>query len=205
MRVSVTGAAGFTGSPIVCELRDAGHQVPGLALPGGAASPLAAAGAGARRGTADEPGSHLAAAVYGMVFEGMSAGVYLVLEWTLREGRTEPRCRRTGAGRPASGTFQASRRSRRSSAPRSSTRCWRSACPGRLPFTTCSSRRRSTPGAGAAPGRARADELASVALVDGRAGRATRFAAVSARGMQRSARFGRGIVNRPDFAGSQVR
>jgi uncharacterized membrane protein len=35
-------------------------------------------------------GSHLAAAVYGMVFEGMSAGAYLVMEWTLREGRTQP-------------------------------------------------------------------------------------------------------------------
>jgi uncharacterized membrane protein len=35
-------------------------------------------------------GAHLAAAVYGMVLEGMAVSFYLVLEWTLREGRTQP-------------------------------------------------------------------------------------------------------------------
>jgi nucleoside-diphosphate-sugar epimerase len=47
MCVSVTGAAGFTGSVIVRELP---------ALPGEAALPLAAARAGAHRRTADESG-----------------------------------------------------------------------------------------------------------------------------------------------------
>jgi uncharacterized membrane protein len=35
-------------------------------------------------------GSHLAAAVYGMVLEGTAIGFYLIVEWTLREGRTQP-------------------------------------------------------------------------------------------------------------------
>jgi TMEM175 potassium channel family protein len=35
-------------------------------------------------------GAHLAAASYGVVLEGMSIGFALVLEWTLREGRTVP-------------------------------------------------------------------------------------------------------------------
>jgi uncharacterized membrane protein len=35
-------------------------------------------------------GAHLAAAVYGMVREGTSVGFFLMLEWTLREGRTQP-------------------------------------------------------------------------------------------------------------------
>jgi uncharacterized membrane protein len=34
--------------------------------------------------------AHLAAAVYGTVLEGMAVSFYLVLEWTLREGRTRP-------------------------------------------------------------------------------------------------------------------
>jgi uncharacterized membrane protein len=35
-------------------------------------------------------GSRLATAVYGMVLQGMGIGFILLLEWTLREGRTEP-------------------------------------------------------------------------------------------------------------------
>jgi uncharacterized membrane protein len=35
-------------------------------------------------------GSHLAAAVYGMVVEGTAIGFTLILEWALREGHTEP-------------------------------------------------------------------------------------------------------------------
>jgi uncharacterized membrane protein len=34
--------------------------------------------------------SHLAAAVYGMVLEGLSVGFVLIFEWTLREGQTVP-------------------------------------------------------------------------------------------------------------------
>jgi uncharacterized membrane protein len=34
--------------------------------------------------------ARLAAAVYGMVLEGTSAGFVLIVEWTLREGRTQP-------------------------------------------------------------------------------------------------------------------
>ena len=34
--------------------------------------------------------ARLAAAVYGMVLEGLSVGFVLIVEWTLREGRTEP-------------------------------------------------------------------------------------------------------------------
>jgi nucleoside-diphosphate-sugar epimerase len=57
MSVSVTGAAEFTGSAIICELPGAGHQVPGLAASGGAALPSAAAGAGGHRGTPDQSGT----------------------------------------------------------------------------------------------------------------------------------------------------
>jgi hypothetical protein len=35
-------------------------------------------------------GSHLAAAVYGMGLEGRAVGFALLVEWTLREGRTQP-------------------------------------------------------------------------------------------------------------------
>jgi uncharacterized membrane protein len=37
-----------------------------------------------------EPGTHVAAAVYGLVLEGAAIGFTLILEWTLREGRTVP-------------------------------------------------------------------------------------------------------------------
>jgi uncharacterized membrane protein len=40
--------------------------------------------------TVGGPGAHLAAAVYGMVLEGMAAGFTLIFEWTLRKGRTVP-------------------------------------------------------------------------------------------------------------------
>lgn len=56
MSVYVIGATGFTGSAIVRELPVAGHQGHGLALPGGAAS-LLAARAWPHRGTVDEPGT----------------------------------------------------------------------------------------------------------------------------------------------------
>ena len=55
-----------------------------------------------------------------------------------------------------------------------------------------------------APGQARADELAGVALVDGGAGRADRFAAVAACDVQHSPGLCRGVVNRGEFACSQV-
>jgi hypothetical protein len=55
-----------------------------------------------------------------------------------------------------------------------------------------------------AAGETGADKLAGVTLVDSRAGRANRFAAVPARDVQRPARFGRGVIDRPGFAGGQV-
>ena len=55
-----------------------------------------------------------------------------------------------------------------------------------------------------AAGQARADELAGVALVDGRAGRADGFAAVAARDVQHAAGLGGGVVDRGGLAGGQV-
>ena len=55
-----------------------------------------------------------------------------------------------------------------------------------------------------ASGQARADELAGIALVGDRAGRAGRLAAVTAGDMQDTAGFGIGGVGAPGLAGSQV-
>ncbi|OHV30312.1 3-beta hydroxysteroid dehydrogenase [Parafrankia soli] len=57
MRIFVTGASGWIGSAVIPELRDAGHQVVGLARSDTAAATVSALGAEVLRGGLDDPDS----------------------------------------------------------------------------------------------------------------------------------------------------
>ncbi len=101
--------------------------------------------------------------------------------------------------------LEASRRGRQGSTlPLRSRRAWTGPNDGAVKVANthgCSATDSGTP---LPPIRPDADELAGVALVDGRAGRAGRFTAVAARDVQHVAGFGVGAVGGGRLAGGQV-